>query len=854
MEPLDHSAFIARHEAARMAGPHSPGIAKSVCPLGSYALWTGGFALVALLFGLAFWGQAPWATPTVAGGALLFAAAIAVWAACVATRVRFGDPALLAAILQSSPAAHMVTNADGDIIYVTRALSNRMPPGAPPILASVAQIFEDPGAAEARMHRMARAALQGYGDGAAHIYARLAEGDARWLRVEVRRLDDLPGPRAARLYWRVEDVTDVKHKAIAAEAERDRLVDFTDNAPVGFFSLDEEGRFLFANATLARWLGQDLEALLTQGRMHPAFLASPPAGTPPWALEPCDETARRQAAELRMKGPGGSSFLAAISQTITREADGRVRTRGVVHDLTSQRSAAHALQAFEDRFQRFFDKAPVGIALLGRGGEINDCNAAFAAMLGLQIEKAEGQHIEALLAEADRARTLAALEDVAAGARKEAVEEVTLEAASGAVITRLYARRFQDTGGDGEIVLHAIDMTHHRHLEAQYAQSQKMQAVGQLAGGIAHDFNNLLTAMIGFCDLLLLRHRPGDPSFSDIMQIKQNANRASNLVRQILAFSRQQTLRPRLLDITEVLTEISHLLRRLLGANVTLDLTHGQDLGAVRVDPVQMEQVMINLAVNARDAMDGAGTLRVETENVMNREPRALSTREELPPGHWVRIAVSDTGCGMDAATLGRIFEPFFTTKDPGQGTGLGLATVYGIVRQTDGYLDVSSTPGEGTTFTLYIPQAGAAEESFAAAAKPATVGKLAREDLTGSGQILLVEDEDAVRAFSQRALEGKGYAVLAAESGDAALELLDAQGVEVLDLLVTDVVMPGMDGPGLAKALRTRFGDGLKIVFISGYTEDKLSDHMGPGIWFLPKPFTLRQLAAKIKEVIKEG
>jgi two-component system cell cycle sensor histidine kinase/response regulator CckA len=330
------------------------------------------------------------------------------------------------------------------------------------------------------------------------------------------------------------------------------------------------------------------------------------------------------------------------------------------------------------------------------------------------------------------------------------------------------------------------------------------------------------------------------------MQIKQNANRASNLVRQLLAFSRQQTLRPRVQDITDILTEISHLLRRLIGANIELELVHGNDLGLVKVDEGQMEQVMINLAVNARDAMENGGRLSISTHFYENSEPEQRGG-DEMPPGQWVMIKLSDTGCGIEEENLARIFEPFFTTKEIGQGTGLGLATVYGIIRQTGGYLHVESEVGKGTELSIYLP---AIAENEIEQEEPASEAEDDASDLTGTERILLVEDEDAVRIFSSRALVNKGYDVLSAESGESALEVVENNSDREIDLLITDVVMPNMDGPALAQRMR-QHNPSLKIIFISGYTEDKLKEHMGENITFLPKPFTLKQLAAKVKEVL---
>jgi two-component system cell cycle sensor histidine kinase/response regulator CckA len=377
-----------------------------------------------------------------------------------------------------------------------------------------------------------------------------------------------------------------------------------------------------------------------------------------------------------------------------------------------------------------------------------------------------------------------------------------------------------------------------------------MQAVGQLAGGVAHDFNNLLTAMIGFCDLLLMRFRPGDPSFADIMQIKQNANRAANLVRQLLAFSRQQTLQPRIIDITDVLVELSHLLRRLIGENIELKVVHGRDLGLAKVDQGQLEQVIINLAVNARDAMQGGGTLTIRTANV-NQASGIRRGHEIMPAGNYVLIEVSDTGVGIAKEHLARIFEPFFSTKEVGSGTGLGLSTVYGIVKQTGGFIFVDSAPGRGATFQIYLPRHQLVDAAAISTRPGDTTETLAPKDLTGVGTVMLVEDEDPVRIFGARALRNKGYKVLEAKSGEAALELIQTADGPI-DLLITDVVMPNMDGPALVREVREIHPD-MKVIFISGYTEDAFRQRLDSNsdIHFLPKPFSLKQLATKVKEVI---
>ena len=659
-----------------------------------------------------------------------------------------------------------------------------------------------------------------------------------WYQVYAEPVAD----HAGYIHWRLDNVTEKYTADRAVREEREKLIDFTDNAPVGFYVVDEKGKFIFANATLARWLSVDLKALLENGYLH-TYLEEPPKKGKPYDL--ISKGGDKQLVEVEMKGAGGKTFLASINHNVIKDEDGSVRTRAVVHDLTSERAMCRALEASEDRFQRLFEEAPLGVVLVNDDGMIEDCNNQFADMMEQKPDKLEGKHFKLLISDNDRERVINVMRQMQEDRPMDEALEVTLQGkGKREIVTQLHARRLAD---GGSTVLHFIDVTEKRALEKQFVQSQKMQAVGQLAGGIAHDFNNLLTAIVGFCDLLLLRHKPGNPSFGDIMQIKQNSNRASNLVRQLLAFSRQQTMRPRVHDVTDILTELSHLIRRLIGANITLDITHGSDLGLVKVDEKQMEQVLIKLVVNARDAMKEEGHLSITTENYTNREE--LSVVEEImSPGHWVLIKVSDTGCGIAKENTSRILEPFFTTKDVGEGTGLGLATAYGIIRQTGGYLDIESTVGKGTNFYIYLPRVSESEEEEEEVRETKKVD--ATKDLTGSERILLVEDEAAVRMFAQRALVNKGYDVLCAESGDFALELLEKEDINKIDLLITDVVMPGIDGPILAQRIRQN-SPNLKIIFISGYTEDRLKEYMGEDTYFLPKPFTLKGLAAKVKEVL---
>ena len=434
-------------------------------------------------------------------------------------------------------------------------------------------------------------------------------------------------------------------------------------------------------------------------------------------------------------------------------------------------------------------------------------------------------------------------------------------------------------------VVYLIDSTKQKSLEQQFAQAQKMQAVGQLAGGVAHDFNNLLTAMIGFTDLLLQRHGVGDPSFADLIQIKQNANRAAGLVRQLLAFSRKQPLQPKLIDVTENFTELNHMLKRILGEQITLKYNHGSELGYIKVDPVQFSQVIINLAVNAKDAMNGNGLLTIKTSTTTLTENYQFGD-DIIKAGEFVVIDVSDNGCGIAPENISRIFDPFFSTKENivGSGTGLGLAMVYGIVRQTEGFIKVNSILGKGTTFSIYLPRFENFEEQSISLSTPEVITgyngspvlkvqetitpplNINQKIIVGlnvsnaidrtqtvnnkSSRILFVEDEDAVRSFGIRALQKKGYEVIGCNSAENALDYV-SQNSEI-DLLLTDMVMPGMSGAELTKTLKQKLPN-LKVILASGYSEEIVRQQLPDfdNFDFITKPYSLGDLTAKVFDVL---
>lgn len=508
-------------------------------------------------------------------------------------------------------------------------------------------------------------------------------------------------------------------------------------------------------------------------------------------------------------------------------------------------------------FYKVFEFSPLGIVLLDAKGIFLASNKFFREQIFHNEPLQEGGDFFNLLHENCREEIISSARKVIQGEKLHLPIEISFKNHQSQVLSVFIGREqsHHPSGpleqGSAGITLHFVDNAEQKKLHLQLVQSQKMQAMGQLAGGIAHDFNNLLTAMIGFCDLLLLKHSPGDQSFIDIMQIKQNANRAANLVRQLLAFSKQQTLQPQIFNVVDGLRDLSVLLQRLIGVNIHLDISHGRDLGLIKVDRGQFEQVIINLVVNARDAMNSQGGLSIKT---FNKHPtKAIHINHEiLPAGPYVVMEIADTGSGIQKEHLPRIFDPFFSTKEVGQGTGLGLSTVYGIVKQTGGYIFVDSVVGKGTKFSLFLPSYQPQDRGNL---PEATGPKLPAEDLTGVGTILFVEDEEAVRLFATRALRDKGYRVVEASNGQEALEYIRSlvhKTGEKIDLLITDVVMPALDGPTLIKKAHEIFPE-LKVIYISGYAEDSFRQRVGQeeDIHFLSKPFSLKELALKVKDVM---
>jgi two-component system cell cycle sensor histidine kinase/response regulator CckA len=489
-----------------------------------------------------------------------------------------------------------------------------------------------------------------------------------------------------------------------------------------------------------------------------------------------------------------------------------------------------------------FRDAPMGVAFADAKGVVSDANPALAKFFGASGSLV-GKDFGTLVEAGDRAQVMALIARTASG--ETGAKAVELRGAKSANGEERMAELFASPMPDGKAILYLVDVSEQKALETKFAQSQKMQAVGQLAGGVAHDFNNLLTVIIGNCEFLLMRHQAGDPSFKEINEVHQNALRAAALVSQLLAFSRKQTMQPKVLALGDVVGELAQMLRRLVGEGITLNVEREPDLWAVHADEAQLGNAIINLVVNARDAMPSGGTVTIHTSN-QSVNAKALGTAM-MPAGDYVRIEVTDTGTGMSKEIQSKIFDPFFTTKPVGQGTGLGLATVYGIVKQSGGFIDVDSELGRGTSFNIYLPRR-MVEASDAA---PVETAPAAARDVTGQDTILLVEDEEAVRAFAARALRMRGYHVLEAGGGEEALEIVKNDDVKI-DLIITDVVMPNMDGPTMVRHVKQLKPD-LAVIFMSGYAEEafRRNDQNSEDIHFLPKPFGLKQLAAKVKEVL---
>ncbi len=545
---------------------------------------------------------------------------------------------------------------------------------------------------------------------------------------------------------------------------------------------------------------------------------------------------------------GGRTIGVLTLQTYTRGVRYRDADLDLLQFVSAQvgmaierKRSEEALRESEATLQVFINAIPEPALLLDAEGTVVASNRAMAERIGGDPIDIVGRHLYGLLPRdvaASRRREISAVVET----RKAAVFEDSLGGRS--YVNHVYPV-LDATGKVSLLAVFALDVTDRVRLESQLRQAQKMEAVGRLAGGVAHDFNNLLTAISSYSELLLADLAPEDPRRADVVEIRKATERAAGLTRQLLAFSRRQVLQPKVVDLNAVIAGAEKLLRRLIGEDIALVTRLDPALASVKADAGQIEQVIMNLAVNARDAMQDGGTLTLETENVEIEASVQTAEQSIVAPGPYVLLRVGDTGTGMDTETKHHLFEPFFTTKERGRGTGLGLATVYGIVKQSGGFIWVDSEPGKGSLFRIYLPAQERAARPAEAAERPAA------QPAPGTETILLVEDEEAVRAVTRESLRRHGYSVLDAPSAEAALEVSGSFGGRI-ELLLTDVVMPGMSGRALADRLATHRPD-TKVLYMSGYTDDAIVQHgvLEPGLHYLQKPFTPDILATRVRQVL---
>jgi two-component system cell cycle sensor histidine kinase/response regulator CckA len=713
------------------------------------------------------------------------------------------DYALLGSALGLSTDPVALTTGEGSLLLVNAAFRERFGGARPPL-----ELAADDDAAEG----LKLAQTMAWRDGGGCVAA--VETIAGATPVEVERI----GTADNLLLWRFVRPGLPDPVAMAANRLRGRAGELLGRAGVLAAFVDPQGKLLAWNLLFGE------RALAGQGGDEPRLsdLVRETEEEGHFQLIAEGENGRRLRAVMVPLDPPGSSDYGNFYLFDSP-------------DTLPMSSSSH--------LQTLLDMLPIGLALVDGDGRFLTMNEAFCQAAGI-TSSARPVYPGDLVVKEDKAAVADAVRRNARG-----------PAMSGDVAVRLARQPTEPVAltiaglrglGDAAVLLLLKDNSEEAKLKRQVAQATKMQVVGQLAGGVAHDFNNILTAIIGHCDLMLMRHTPGDIDYDDIQQIKSNSNRAAGLTRQLLAFSRQQTLRPQVLQLPDVVSEVSHLLKRLLGETVELVVKHGRNLGPIRADPGQLEQVIINLAVNGRDAMmpKGGGTLTIQTYSVKANQVAELGS-DILPIADYSALSVTDTGTGIAPGVLGKIFEPFFTTKEVGKGTGLGLSTVYGIVKQSGGFIFADSKLNEGSRFVIYLP----VHREESGAEMPRRRAKAKKDELWGTGTVLLVEDEPTVRGVAERALTRHGYKVLTADNGEEALEIINSG--EPIDLLISDVVMPGMDGPAVVREARKSRPE-LKILFMSGYAEEQLRKSIDiENVNFLPKPFSVTELAEAARRAV---
>ncbi|MGN6115995.1 MAG: cell cycle histidine kinase CckA, partial [Nitrobacter sp.] len=688
--------------------------------------------------------------------------------------VRFADRAaddpLMRPIADHAFDGIAVTDSGGHIVYANPAYLTLTGATSMQDVRPVERVFiGNPDVSEA-VFRLLKAAREGKRQ-QEEVRVVAADGvHGRWLRMRVRPLGAAKR-QSKYAVWSIADITRDRERQEDVFQELRHAIEYLDHAPCGFFSVNPAGDLAYVNATLADWLGHDL-AEIGSGGLKLADIVSGDGAALLTSIVAAPGEVKTEAFDIDLRMRNGKTMPVRLYHKLAFGADGVPGPSRTLVISRARDERGDPQRAAEVRFMRFFDHTPMAIATVDKSGAIDRANARYAKLAqSLSPDGAAAKSILAAVKERDRGQLSAAITAAAEGQGDIAPVEVMLDGARERW-GQFFVTAVEDDDRDTEAaIVYMLETTERRTLENQINQSQKMESVGQLAGGIAHDFNNVLSAIMMANDFLLNAHKPTDPSFQDIIQIKQNANRAAALVRQLLAFSRRQTLQPKVLDLGDTLSDIGMLLKRLIGEKVTFPgVVHGRDLWPVKADVSQFEQVIVNLVVNARDAMPNGGKLAIRTANVPAAEVATFAYKG-MPVADYVLVEVSDTGTGIPPDIVDKIFEPFFSTKEVGKGTGLGLSTVYGIVKQTGGFIYVDSRAGEGTTFRIFLPRHhpeleaqpapaavnGAAKEPAASAAKPAST------DLTGQGTILLVEDEEGLRSLNARGLRSRGYSVVEA-------------------------------------------------------------------------------------------
>ncbi|CDO47015.1 hybrid sensor histidine kinase/response regulator [Bartonella henselae] len=684
------------------------------------------------------------------------------------------------------------------------------------------------------------------------IFVHSPQKNSVWYNISVQ---PMARRRKKFLFWRIADISHLQECREVFFSNLQEAINHLDQAPVGFLSVNTQGTILYANAIFAEWFSIDL-ANFTVGKYSFDQLFDSVGANSSWS-DICLQNNKYQSSGYSLPYRFSLSLNSEIGLKIlncfmcaSSLLEDKVIYRIVVIPQKIQKEENDNQLKLPSVLVQYFDASPFAIAVVKQEGQLLYMNNAFLSLMGCT----GNINLYDIISRRDRVQLERAFLKITTNKNYSVSIETVLENSEERHL-RLHVMPitpYHDDALRDLIIISVIETTEQKTLEDKMMQNQKMQAVGQLAGGIAHDFNNVLTAILMSCDLLLNTHRSFDPAYADLINIKNNANRAAALVQQLLAFSRKQTLRPETVDFTELLSDIRNLILPLLGNNIQLKIIHGRDLWSVEVDQASFQRVIMNLVINARDAMPNGGIVTIATNNI-TKQQSAEFNHVGFGFGEYVQLTISDTGTGISAAVQEKMFEPFFTTKEVGKGTGLGLSMVYGIIKQTGGYIYCDSREGEGTTFHIFLPRYIPDTVHVGSQQIEKVEEQEKNTDLTGSATILLVEDEDAVRMGGLRALQMRGYTVLEAATGVEALAVLE-ENKGAVDIVISDVVMPEMDGPTLLKESRKNYPD-IKFIFVSGYAKDAFAKNLPQDavFSFLPKPFTLKQLALKVKETLTQ-